>query len=106
MTGNINGVNIVQLPGVPDNVYPPQRKSFSMLRHLADNYINKYDWFVRLDDDAFISWPILEKLLRRLDPSQPLYIGKILQNIGIWTGWILFQLQHPIFNPMRSLEHV
>ena len=76
--GDINGVNIVQLPGVPDNVYPPQRKSFSMLRHLADNYINKYDWFVRLDDDAFISWPILEKLLRRLDPSQPLYIGKFL----------------------------
>ena len=51
-----------------------------MLRYLADNFINnengiKYDWFVRLDDDAFISWPILEKLLRRLDPSQPLYIG-------------------------------
>jgi len=89
------------LPGVPDNVYPPQRKSFSMLRHLADNYINKYDWFVRLDDDAFISWPILEKLLRRLDPSQPLYIGKILV---IWTGWILFQHHHlGIFNPLRSL---
>ena len=89
------------MPGVPDNVYPPQRKSFSMLRHLADNYINKYDWFVRLDDDAFISWPILEKLLRRLDPSQPLYIGKILV---IWTGWILFQHHHlGIFNPLRSL---
>lgn len=72
-----------------------------MLRHLADNYINKYDWFVRLDDDAFISWPILEKLLRRLDPSQPLYIGKILV---IWTGWILFQHHHlGIFNPLRSL---
>ena len=56
-----------------------------MLRHLADNYINKYDWFVRLDDDAFISWPILEKLLRRLDPSQPFYIGKILGKI-ICTG--------------------
>ena len=53
-----------------------------MLRHLADNYINKYDWFVRLDDDAFISWPILEKLLRRLDPSQPLYIGEFF---GSWN---------------------
>ena len=30
--GTIGGVNIVKLPGVPDNVYPPQRKSFSMLR--------------------------------------------------------------------------
>ena len=71
----INGVNVRQLPGVPDNVYPPQRKSFSMLRYLHDHYINEYDWFVRLDDDAYLSWPILEKLLRRLDPSLPLYIG-------------------------------
>ena len=71
----INGVNVRQLPGVPDNVYPPQRKSFSMLRYLNDHYINQYDWFVRLDDDAYLSWPILEKLLRRLDPSLPLYIG-------------------------------
>ena len=71
----IKGVNVRQLPGVPDNVYPPQRKSFSMLRYLHDHYINEYDWFVRLDDDAYLSWPILEKLLRRLDPSLPLYIG-------------------------------
>ena len=76
-SNEINGVNVRQLPGVPDNVYPPQRKSFSMLRYLHDHYINEYDWFVRLDDDAYLSWPILEKLLRRLDPSLPLYIGKL-----------------------------
>ena len=73
--GNVGGVNIVALPGVADNVYPPQRKSFSMLRHLADHHIDDYDWFMRLDDDAYISWPILEKLLRRLDPNEMLYIG-------------------------------
>ena len=76
---SINGVNVRQLPGVADNVYPPQRKSFSMLRYLHDHHLNEYDWFVRLDDDAYLSWPILEKLLRRLDPSLPLYIGKIFQ---------------------------
>ena len=73
--GTIGNVNIVKLPGVADNVYPPQRKSFSMLRHLAEHHIEDYDWFMRLDDDAYISWPILEKLLRRLDPSEMLYIG-------------------------------
>ena len=73
--GQIGGVNIIKLPGVADNVYPPQRKSFSMLRYLAEQHIDDYDWFMRLDDDAYISWPILEKLLRRLDPTEMLYIG-------------------------------
>ena len=89
--GTVDGVNIVALPGVADNVYPPQRKSFSMMRYLAEHHLEEYDWFMRLDDDAYISWPILEKLLRRfvfidlstilktfysrLDPTDKLYIG-------------------------------
>ncbi|CAG5112275.1 Oidioi.mRNA.OKI2018_I69.chr2.g6506.t1.cds [Oikopleura dioica] len=52
-----------------------KRKSFSMMRYLAEHHLEEYDWFMRLDDDAYISWPILEKLLRRLDPSDKLYIG-------------------------------
>lgn len=64
-SGSVDGVNIVALPGVADNVYPPQRKSFSMMRYLAEHHLEEYDWFMRLDDDAYISWPILEKLLRR-----------------------------------------
>lgn len=71
----ISGIDVIQLPGVSDNVYPPQRKSFSMLRYLHDHYTNEYDWFIRLDDDAYLSWPVVEKLLRRLDSKQPLYLG-------------------------------
>ena len=47
------GVEIIRLPGVADNVYPPQKKSFSMLKYMADHYIDQYEWFVRFDDDAY-----------------------------------------------------
>ena len=49
--------------------------NIKIFRYLAEHHIEDYDWFMRLDDDAYISWPILEKLLRRLDPSELLYIG-------------------------------
>ena len=39
-----NGVRIglVQLPGVSDNDYPPQKKSFSMIKYMHDMHIDKY----------------------------------------------------------------
>ena len=36
-----NGIRVVQLPGVSDRVYPPQKKSFSMLKFMHDMYIDK-----------------------------------------------------------------
>jgi len=36
-----NGIRVVQLPGVKDNSYPPQKKSFSMIKFMYDFYINK-----------------------------------------------------------------
>ncbi|XP_076803814.1 chondroitin sulfate synthase 1-like isoform X1 [Clavelina lepadiformis] len=70
-----NDVRIIQLPGVSDNVYPPQKKSFSMLKFIHDAYINDYDWFVRLDDDAYVNTEKLEKFLNRINSSIPMYIG-------------------------------
>ena len=39
-----NGVRIglVQLPGVTDYEYPPNKKFFSMIKYMHDMYINKY----------------------------------------------------------------
>ena len=36
-----NGVRVLQLPGVSDHVYPPQKKSFSMVKFMHDMYIDK-----------------------------------------------------------------
>ena len=35
------GVHIVELDGVDDNQYPPQKKSFALVRHMYDKHINK-----------------------------------------------------------------
>ena len=43
---------IVKLPGV-DDTYPPQKKSFLMLKFMYDNLLDDYEWFIRADDDVF-----------------------------------------------------
>ena len=43
---------MIRLPTVTD-VYPPQKKSFAMLKFMYDNYLDDYEWFVRADDDVF-----------------------------------------------------
>jgi len=37
-----NGARIIQLPGVKDGDYPPQKKSFSMMKFMHDAYLHKY----------------------------------------------------------------
>uniref|UniRef100_A0A8C5QA73 Fringe-like glycosyltransferase domain-containing protein n=1 Tax=Leptobrachium leishanense TaxID=445787 RepID=A0A8C5QA73_9ANUR len=44
---------VISLPGVDDS-YPPQKKSFMMIKHMHDNYLDKYEWFMRADDDVYI----------------------------------------------------
>lgn len=35
------GVDVVSMPGVKDKEYPPQRKSFRMMKYMHDSYINE-----------------------------------------------------------------
>ena len=67
---------IVKMNGVPDNVYPPQRKVFRMLKHMHDNFIDDYDWFMRADDDVYVRGGELRSLLMRLNPSEKIYFGR------------------------------
>lgn len=66
---------VVRLPGVDDG-YPPQRKSFHMLRYLYDHYIDNFHWFVRADDDVYVRTERLSVLLRTLNSSDDLVIGQ------------------------------
>ncbi|KAI1296886.1 Chondroitin sulfate synthase 1 [Halotydeus destructor] len=69
------GLPLVQLPTVDDS-YPPQKKSFMMLKFMHDFFIDKYEWFMRADDDVYINSAHLEKFLKSIDSSKPLYIGQ------------------------------
>ncbi|KAF5307331.1 hypothetical protein FQR65_LT07048 [Abscondita terminalis] len=70
-----NDVPLVPLPKIDDS-YPPQRKSFAMLKYMYENYIDKYEWFVRADDDVYIRTDRLEKLLQSVDSSKTWFIGQ------------------------------
>ncbi|KAG8597998.1 hypothetical protein GDO81_002456 [Engystomops pustulosus] len=68
-------VPVIALPGVDDS-YPPQKKSFMMIKHMHDKYLDQYEWFMRADDDVYIKGEKLEQFLRSLNSSKPLYLGQ------------------------------
>ncbi|XP_030740341.2 chondroitin sulfate synthase 1 [Echinops telfairi] len=68
-------IPIVPLQGVDDS-YPPQKKSFMMLKYMHDHYLDKYEWFMRADDDVYIKGDRLENFLRSLNSSEPLFLGQ------------------------------
>ncbi|CAF1379687.1 unnamed protein product [Adineta ricciae] len=74
-TTNDPSINLVSLPAVTDT-YPPQKKSFLMMKYIYDHYLNKFEWFMRVDDDVYIRTDNLEKLLRSIDNRKPYYIGQ------------------------------
>ena len=74
-TKSVPDTDIIQLKNVSDYVYPPQKKSFTMLKYLSDNYLDNFEWFIRLDDDAYVNLEKLELLLRSIDSREPIYMG-------------------------------
>lgn len=72
---NCPDLPLVALPQVDDS-YPPQKKSFLMLKYMWQNFGDKFEWFLRADDDVYVRTDKLEKLLRSVDSRQPRYIGQ------------------------------
>lgn len=66
---------VVRLAGV-DDTYPPQKKSFLMLKYMYDNFLDKFEWFMRADDDVYVRGNLLERLLRSVNGSRPQFIGQ------------------------------
>uniref|UniRef100_A0A1A9VRT9 Hexosyltransferase n=1 Tax=Glossina austeni TaxID=7395 RepID=A0A1A9VRT9_GLOAU len=66
---------VIGLKNVDDR-YPPQKKSFMMLYYMYEHYIDKFEWFIRADDDVYIEPQKLEKFLRSIDSSRPQFIGQ------------------------------
>lgn len=66
---------VIKLKGV-DDVYPPQLKSYEMLRYMWRNFGRYFEWFLRIDDDAYLNIDKIEKFLHSLDSTIPYYIGQ------------------------------
>ncbi|CAB3410902.1 unnamed protein product [Caenorhabditis bovis] len=66
---------VIRLKGV-DDTYPPQKKSFAMVKWLAENMADEYDWFLRADDDLYIRGEELANFLRSIDSSRAHVIGQ------------------------------
>ncbi|XP_017872094.1 PREDICTED: chondroitin sulfate synthase 1 isoform X1 [Drosophila arizonae] len=66
---------VVGLKNVDDR-YPPQKKSFMMLYYMFEHYIDRFEWFIRADDDVYMEPDKLERFLRSIDSSKPQFIGQ------------------------------
>ena len=66
---------VITLPGINDTQYPPQRKVYRMLKYMHDHYIDKFDFFMRSDDDVYVKTDRLLELLQNVNPAQDIYMG-------------------------------
>ncbi|XP_049871595.1 chondroitin sulfate synthase 1 [Pectinophora gossypiella] len=69
------GLPLVPLKNVDDS-YPPQKKSFLMLLYMYENYGDKFEWFMRADDDVYVRGDKLGEFLRSVDSRKPQFIGQ------------------------------
>lgn len=71
----VSTLPVIFLPGTDDS-YPPQKKSFTMLKFLFENYVDSYEWFLRADDDVYVKLDKLRHFLKSLDSEKHFYIGQ------------------------------
>lgn len=69
------GLPVIGLKNVDDS-YPPQKKSFMMLKYMHDHFLNKFKFFMRADDDLYIKGEILGQLLYSINDSRALFLGQ------------------------------
>ncbi|XP_068622557.1 chondroitin sulfate synthase 1 [Battus philenor] len=74
---------VSRAPGLPlvplrfvDDSYPPQKKSFLMLLYMYEKYGDKFEWFMRADDDVYVRGDKLGEFLRSVDSRKPQFIGQ------------------------------
>ena len=44
-------------------------------KHLYENYLNHYDWFMKADDDTYVLVDSLKRFLAKHDHREPIYFG-------------------------------
>ena len=87
-------IPIVALPGI-DDWYPPQRKSFAMLRYMHDHYRDRFRYFMRVDDDIYIRGDILGRFLHSINSTgRALFIGQVCKRLVKAIDIYTYDMQH------------
>lgn len=77
-----HGLPLVALRSVDDS-YPPQKKSFMMLKYMHDHLLDKFEWFMRCDDDVYVHTERLELFLRSINSTKKHFIGGFIISFDI-----------------------
>ena len=92
-------IPLVALPGIDDS-YPPQRKSFAMLRYMYDHYRDQFRFFMRADDDVYVHGDVLRSFLHSINSTdRSLFIGQVQLIICFTTSTnsVCCMLNHVLF---------
>ena len=93
-TARHSNYSLIALQGVK-NTYPPQKKSFLMLKYMHDFYSERYEWFMRADDDVYIIGDKLGPFLASINTSKLHYIGHPGQGKKQEEGKLGLTQNHP-----------
>ncbi|KAH8274125.1 hypothetical protein KR044_011425, partial [Drosophila immigrans] len=71
--------------GSYDDLWNKTREGF---RHVWLEYGEKYDWFLKADDDTYVIMENLQRMLGAYDPNMPLYFGYQMRryNVSYMSG--------------------
>ncbi len=69
------GLPIVQLAGAEEDHSSNTRVSFKMLENMHENYQDKYDWFMRVEEATYLEPARLMKLVNMINSSMNVYVG-------------------------------
>ncbi|KAJ4451663.1 hypothetical protein ANN_03133 [Periplaneta americana] len=92
---------LVRLKGVDDS-YPPQKKSFLMLQYMWERYGDRFEWFLRADDDVYVRPDRLQEA-RMLDNAIQLYWKLVVERLHNIVWWRVPAGNHVNYN--YFLEH-
>ena len=72
----LKDINLVLLPELAGEPYPPQKKTFTVLRYLNKHFLDQYSWFMLVTDNVYIRTFRLESFLtNRMDAESLVYMG-------------------------------
>ncbi|XP_076457813.1 glycoprotein-N-acetylgalactosamine 3-beta-galactosyltransferase 1-like isoform X2 [Babylonia areolata] len=71
---------VLVLTEVPEGRDHLTAKTFAALKYLYQHELDKFDWFIKADDDSYLIVENLRLLLSRYSPDNPVYLGHHYQS--------------------------
>ncbi|XP_067653726.1 glycoprotein-N-acetylgalactosamine 3-beta-galactosyltransferase 1-like isoform X2 [Haliotis asinina] len=59
-------------------------KTIASLKYIYKHHLNKYDWFLKADDDTFVVMENLKFLLSHYNATEGIYVGHLFKKYSSW----------------------